>query len=176
MQCYQNVVDSRVARMGDGAGHGAERTLAAVLARMAAFVLVALVVSACHSSPGTAGPPPGPSTTLAATTTVAPTTIPPTTVYKPHPQSSPAGAAAALIDAWSKNDRAAAAQVAAPGAVTTLFASVFPTGYIQDRGCSAPADGPATCTYRNTRTEGIYQLYVSPYGGGWYVSSATAES
>jgi hypothetical protein len=143
---------------------------------MAAFLLLALAVSACHSAGRTASPPPATSTSAPVTTTSAPTTIPPTTVYKPHPQSSPAEAAAVLVDSWSKNDRAAAAQVATPSAVATLFANAFPSGFIQDRGCSAPADGPATCTYRNTRTNGIYELYISPYGGGWYVSSATAES
>jgi hypothetical protein len=66
-------------------------------------------------------------TTSSSTTTVLPattvTTRAPTTVAV-----SPESAAKSLFDAWTKGDRAAAARVAEPGAVTALFARTWQAG------------------------------------------------
>jgi hypothetical protein len=143
--------------------------------------------SATRPPPATTG-----STSVAATvpasTTVAATTT--TTVYRPTgPQASPDAAAARLVSAWAGGDRAAAASVATPTAVQALFATPYPAGYLQSRGCTAGAN-PATCTYRNTQTNGIYEIQAAEVGAGpqpspagsggqqqnWYVTSVTLES
>jgi len=79
------------------------------------------------------------------------------------------------VSAWSSVNQALAATVASPAAVSTLFAQTYPAGYLQARGCTSGAS-PATCTYRNTRTNGIYEIEISSGSGGWYVSSVTAET
>jgi hypothetical protein len=91
------------------------------------------------------------------------------------PQPSPDAAASRLVSAWSTNNRPAALAVASPQAVDTLFAQPYPAGYLQSRGCTTGAN-PATCTYRNTKTDGIYQIGVSSGASGWYVSAVTPET
>jgi hypothetical protein len=128
--------------------------------------------TAATTVPVTAGPVP----TAPAPVPVA-TTVPPTTAYSPpDPASTPDGAAGDLVDDWSSGDRAAAAKVAGPAAVATLFAIPYPAGYLQDRGCTAASSNPGTCTYRNTETDGIYEIGVTQVSSGWYVSSVTSES
>ena len=113
-------------------------------------------------------------TTVAATT--APTTAPPTTVWSPTaPQPSPDAAAARLVSAWSTGDRNLAATVASPSSVATLFAQPYPAGYLQARGCTEGAN-PGTCTYRNTKTNGIYEIQVTSGSSGWYVSEVIPET
>ena len=56
-----------------------------------------------------------------------------------------------------------------------LFAQSYPAGYLQPRGCTQGAN-PATCTYRNTKTNGIYEIEIDSGAGGWYVSSVIAET
>ena len=121
--------------------------------------------------------------TASAPTTTAPsppTTVAPptTTTYAPSgPQASPYGAASRLIDDWSTGNRAAAASVAAPAAVQTLFAIAYPAGWIQYRGCTASSTDPGTCTYRNTETNGLYEITVTRAAApGWYVSAVIPES
>jgi hypothetical protein len=58
--------------------------------------------------------------------------------------------------------------------VAELFATPYPPS-IQARGCTAGVV-PATCTYRNLVTNGIYEIEVSQLPQGWYVTSVTAES
>ena len=136
------------------------------------------------ATPLTTAPGSGPGRTVPVTapapapitggTTVAP--------YRPSaPQSSPDAAAGALVQFWSTADRAGAATVAAPTAVSTLFAIAYPAGYLQARGCTDAGTDPGTCTYRNTATNGIYQFGVSrtagsQSAGGWYVTAVTPES
>jgi hypothetical protein len=139
--------------------------------RWAVAGLTTVVLAAgCASSHGTGAT----ATSVTTPTTSAPTTT--TTVWAPTAaQPSPDTAAARLISAWSTNNRAAAAAVAPPQAVDTLFAQPYPAGYIQARGCTSGAN-PATCTYRNTKTDGIYEISVSSGSTGWYVSAVTPES
>lgn len=120
------------------------------------------------------------TTVTTTTTTVAPTSATtgasPTTVYQPSkPQTSPDAAAAALVSDWASGSRAAAATVASPQAVSTLFAIPYPGANLQNRGCTDSTTNPGTCTYRNTDTNGLYEIGVSDAGRGWYVSSVTAE-
>lgn len=145
----------------------------------AALAAVALAVTGCSSSTGGGG---AGSTSTSATTAAATTTTPPssstsTTVYTPaSPQSTPDNAAAALISDWASGSRAAAAKVAAPAAVAAVFSQPYPYSYMQPRGCTAPGTTPGTCTYANRQSGALYEIGVTRYGSGWYVSSVTVES
>ena len=135
----------------------------------------ALALASCGSSRPSSLPR-TPATTVPAATSSPPTTAPPTTVWSPSaPQPSPDAAAARLISAWAGANQALATTVASPNAVSTLFAQPYPAGYLQARGCTQGAN-PGTCTYRNTRTNGIYEVQVSQGAGGWYVSSVIPET
>ena len=149
-----------------------------------ALAALVLALSGCSaSSPNaatttttsTSTTSPAPSTRVQPTTTAAPTTTT-TTVYAPtKPASTPDAAAAELIGDWASGSQAAAATIAAPSAVSALFAAPYPAGAVQARGCTDPSVNPGTCTYRNTQTEGLYELGVSTVAGGWYVSAVTVE-
>jgi len=124
------------------------------------------------SAPPTSAPPP-PTTSAEPPSTLSP----PTTSYQAsRPEPLPDRAALALIQAWAAGNRAQALQDATPAAVDTLFAIAYPAGYLQPRGCTAPSVSPGTCTYRNTDTNGIYEIEVVRAPAGWYVSSVTPES
>jgi hypothetical protein len=130
------------------------------------------LLAACGSSKPNGSAP----TTASTAPTTSPATAPPTTVWVPSaPQSTPDGAAARLVSAWATGSQAAAASIAPPAVVSTLFAQPYPTGYLQARGCTQGAN-PGTCTYRNTRTNGIYEIEVTDAASGWYVSAVTPES
>lgn len=139
---------------------------------------VAAVAAACSSS-GRGSAPATSSTTGAVTTTTA-STVPPTTtttVYTPaRPQPSPDAAAAALITDWASGSRAAAALVASPQAVTAVFAQPYPYSYMQPRGCTSATTNPGTCTYANRQSGALYEIGVTRFGTGWYVSSVNVES
>ena len=131
------------------------------------------IAAGCSSSHGAASPA-SPATTSTTPSTAAPTTS--TTVWAPTAaQPTPDSAAARLVSAWSAGNRAAALAVAAPQAVDTLFNQPYPVGYLQARGCTSGAN-PATCTYRNTQSNGIYEIEVTSGAGGWYVSSVIPET
>lgn len=147
------------------------RSIFGVLAAAAATGM--LTLSGCSSGHPGAG---AVSTSTSSTTSTTATTVPPTTVWAPTaPQRSPDAAAARLVSAWSTGDRALAGSVAAPGAVGTLFSQPYPAGYLQGRGCTEGAN-PGTCTYRNTRTNGIYEIDVASGASGWYVSGVRVET
>lgn len=78
--------------------------------------------------------------------------------------------------AWGDGNRTEAAQIASPAAIAALFAVPYPAGYLQSRGCTDPSTNPGTCTYRNTRTDGIYEITVIESPSGWYVSAVTPET
>ena len=79
------------------------------------------------------------------------------------------------MSAWSTGDRVLAGSVATPAAVGTLFAQPYPSGYLQARGCTEGVS-PGTCTYRNTKTDGIYEIEVTSGASGWYVSAVRVET
>ncbi|HUE58112.1 MAG TPA: hypothetical protein VMO88_00885 [Acidimicrobiales bacterium] len=141
---------------------------------LAASALV-VFTAGCSSSHGTASPA---TTRTNVSNPSASTTVPTTstTVWAPTAaQPSPDAAAARLVSAWSTSNRSAALAVAAPQAVAALFAQPYPAGYLQARGCTSGAN-PATCTYRNTQTNAIFEIGITSGVGGWYVSSVTAET
>lgn len=142
--------------------------------------VLALGLGACSSGHPTAAP--SESTTPTAPTTAAPTTsrpAPQTTVYHPSaPQSSADAAASLLVADWSQGNRAAAANVGTPAAVSALFAVAYPGGALAlDRGCG---DTPEVCTYGPNGganpNDAIYEIFVSQTSGGWYVTSVTVET
>jgi hypothetical protein len=149
------------------------REIGLVVAGLLAF---AVLGAACDS--GKARAIPTTSTSRPTTTTRAKpvhrTTT--TTVWKATaPQLSADAAAELLVSKWSAGDRAGAGAVASPGAVTALFSQTYPAGDLQFRGCTQGAN-PATCTYRNLLTDGIYEFGVIEAPDGWYVSSVTPET
>ena len=155
------------------------------LARLIPPALIALVpaplFAACSASSKDGGAAASTTTvTTVAVTQPAPSsaaTTPPTTAYAPAtPQPSPDVAAAALISDWASGSRAAAAQVAAPAAVSAVFAQPYPYSYMQPRGCTDAGTNPGTCTYANRQNGALYQITVSRAGSGWYVSSVSVES
>ena len=138
---------------------------------MAALLGAAVTLGSCSSSQ-----PTSPTTSEPATVPATTSSVPPTTAWAPTAaQPSPDAAAARLVSAWSTGNRALALTVAAPSAVATLFAQAYPAGALQARGCTTGAN-PGTCTYRNTRTNGIYEIQVTSGATGWYVSAVTPES
>lgn len=157
---------------GPALRHGVTVTCAA-----AVLVGAAALLAACGGSGTPQGATPTTSTTAAVTTTTS-TTLP----WAPTaPQTTPEAAAARLVSAWSTGDHSLANTIASPSAVATLLAIAYPSGYLQARGCTQGAN-PGTCTYRNTRTNGIYEITVT-FGtsgtsgsSGWYVSSVTPET
>jgi hypothetical protein len=121
-----------------------------------------------------------PTSTAPATTapgTTAPTTAPATTAAIPvAPQPSAEAAAAALVSGWATGNRAVALSVSTPSAVATLFAVPYPSGNAVFRGCS-DAFPPLVCSYGPPAlgSGALYQVYVSPVGADWYVSSVVIE-
>jgi hypothetical protein len=98
-------------------------------------------------------------------------------VYRPtNAQSTPDAAAAALVEDWGAGTRAAAATLAAPAAISALFAQAYKPGGLQARGCTDPSANPGTCTYADQSTGSLYQFAVTKIPAGWYVSSVTVES
>ena len=135
--------------------------------------LVAFAAIGCSSTHGNQAASPRDTT---ATTVASSTSTPTTTLWAPtSPQPTPDAAASRLVSAWASGNRSAAATVASPPAVDALFAQTYPDGYLQARGCTTGAN-PATCTYRNTKTDGIYEIGVTSGPSGWYVSSVTPET
>ncbi len=161
---------------------GLRRAVPAV-AGLAATVGVVTGCGASHSSttPTTAAAtsPTSTATTAASSTTTstpAPRTTT-TTVWKPTtPEPSPDAAAYRLIETWAAGDRGSARSVATPAAVDTLFRYRFPPGALQARGCTDPTVSPGTCTYRDTRTDSLYQFNVVHGRAGWYVQSVVPET
>ena len=152
------------------------------------LVLAALAAAWCLAGCSSAGraatrSPTTPSTTAPSPTTAVPTTpaptstAPPTTVYAPtRPAPSPDSAAYALVQAWSRADRAGAAAVASPPAVAALLAIPYPGGWLQSRGCTDPSANPGTCTYANLQSGSLYEIQVLHAPAGWYVNAVTVES
>lgn len=150
---------------------------------LAGVLLAAVALSGAAAGCGSASPavskPPAPAERGTGSThpgtSSPPTTAPATstTAYRPSTtRSSPDGAATYLIDAWAAGNRAEAAQIAAPGAVATLFAVAYPGSQLQGRGCSAQFS-PADCDYRDG--DALIKVYASQSPAGWYVSSVTVE-
>jgi hypothetical protein len=142
---------------------------------IATCVAGGLAVGACGGTKS-AAPTTLPPATTTPTSSLAPSTTA-TTAYAPSsPQPSPEDAAARLVATWAAGNRTGAGGVAAPAAVATLFATPYPAGDIQPRGCTNTSVSPGTCTYRNTLTDAIYEIGVVHAPGGWYVATVTVET
>lgn len=143
------------------------------------FALAATTVAGagCSSAKvSTTSTTPTPQTLAPPDTAATPTTTATVSVVPSSPASSSEDAAVALTSAWGSGDRARAAQVATPAAVTTLFALPYPRGNLQFRSCSNGS--PSTCTYRNTASSAgeIYDLVVVQVAKGWYVMAVQHET
>jgi hypothetical protein len=126
-----------------------------------------------NSSPSTNGRGSAPAATAPATT------APPTTAaYQPtSPQPSPDDAASQLVQDWGNGNRAGAAAIAAPPAVTGLFSVPYPGSSLDFRGCSGTFS-PAVCSYRDgySSDSPLIQLTATQTAAGWYVSSVMVQS
>jgi hypothetical protein len=145
------------------------------LVRSALAVSVAAVALAGCTSGGKSVLP----TTVptVSSTTAAPTTTTTTMAVPPAPQPSPAAAAAAFIQAWKKNDMAAAARVATASAIAALFATPYTNQTVQSRGCSVEFV-PRVCSYGPFAggSGALYEIDLMPVGSDWYVSNAMVET
>ena len=127
-------------------------------------VVVPLPSTTAATSPPTSVPTP---TSATSPPTTEPTT---TTTIALIPQETPDLAATMLLDAWENHDRHAAAQVAVPSAVTTLFA--YPPQSISDRGCQNPIATQSMCAF-GLGASSLIQLVTVSLAGGWVVQSLT---
>jgi hypothetical protein len=91
------------------------------------------------------------ASTTSSTTSSSTTTVPPVTTVTSRPATtaaiSPESAAKSLYEAWTKADRAAAAKVAQPAAVTTLFARTWQAGDGWTFSECTGAAGSTICTW-----------------------------
>lgn len=124
---------------------------------MAAVVVVVLAVLTACSDGDDDGAAPAATTALVATTTSSSTpsssttTVPPSSTVTSRPATtvgvSPESAAKSLYDAWMRGDRAAAARVAQPAAVTTLFGRAWQAGDGWAFSECTGAAGSTICTW-----------------------------
>jgi hypothetical protein len=91
------------------------------------------------------------ASTTSSTTSSSTTTVPPATTVISRPPTtagiSPESAAKSLYEAWTKADRAAAARVAEPAAVTALFARTWQAGEGWAFSECTGAAGSTICTW-----------------------------
>ena len=130
----------------------------------------AVLLAGCGSGAGVSSP-----------STSAPTTAPPSTAApatsstvaaEVAPQPSPEQAAAALLDAWRRGDRATALRVASVGAVDTTFG--HPAGPTTARGCQEPVSQKSDCAFGYAG--GLLVLHtVRTPSGLWVVDSVNFE-
>lgn len=109
----------------------------------------------------TSSPPPSSSsTTVAAATTTAPRAT--TTTAAPSPEAF----AKALYEAWTKADRAAAAKVAEPAAVTAIFARTWQAADGWSFVDCTGAAGSVICTWQRPAGQQLLMRVQNSTGGG----------
>jgi hypothetical protein len=99
------------------------------------------------------------------------TTSPTTKPSAPHTTTiaalvrTPTDAAEQLYFAWQRADKAGAATLATPGAVTSLFAitSTKAAG-LAFVGCTKPANGTSTCSWKRTDAKLTMHVSAPPAG------------
>ena len=135
-----------------------------------AVVAIVVLLTACgggggggKSTPSATTNPPSPSPSTATQTTTT------TTQVSQIPQASPDAAAVAVLNAWRAGDRAAAARVATPTAIATLFAQP-PQGF-SSRGCQDPLAGRSACSFGIGG--GLVDVNTVTLAGGWLVDGVT---
>ena len=93
-----------------------------------------------------------------------------TTLPLVTPQITPDAAAAALLDAWQRGDRAAGEHLGSPAAVAAIFQlQPRPTN---PRGCQDPIAGNSMCAYMYG--DALLQLRTVTLGAGWTVQEVVA--
>lgn len=157
------------------AGPAAPRTTSPAVVAVVAAVALAVLGGCGTSTTKTAGrtpttapvtvtssPPPSSTspTTVAAATTTAPRAT--TTTAAPSPEAF----AKALYDAWSKADRAAAAKVAEPAAVTAIFAQTWQAADGWSFVDCTGAAGSVICTWQRPAGQQLLMRVQNSTGGG----------
>ena len=140
------------------------------LRRVGAAGALCLAVAGCSSATKTAPP-----STSASPTTFAPTTVRPTTTgvaVEVAPQPTPDQAAAALLDAWRRGDRATALRVSSAAAVDATFA--HPGGPTTGRGCQEPVGQTSDCAFGYAGGLLVVHTVQTP-SGLWVVDSVNFE-
>lgn len=110
------------------------------------------------------------STTEAPDTTAAPST---TTTTLPPPVGAPTGekAARTLYDAWTNDDRAAAATVAEPEAIDVMWTAI-PGPYELYRNCDDGDFDTGGCLFRDRSTNNTIQISLEKRNDQWVVVGA----
>ena len=129
-------------------------------------------VAACSGSSDDAAPASTTTTTAALTSTTV-TTAAPTSTTLPAPVGRPEAKDAALVlyDAWTKDDRVGAAQVADTAAIDAVFAATRGP-YEFYRGCDTGEFDTGGCLFRDRSTNNTIQIDVERRNGNWVVSGA----
>jgi hypothetical protein len=150
------------------------RPLARSLTTVALCAVLAAGVGACSDSSDEAAP----STTTSTTTSSVPSTtstttaaVTPTTLPAPVGRPEAKDAALVLYDAWTKGDRAGAAQVADVAAIDAFFLAV-PGPYELYRGCDTGEFDTGGCLFRDRSTNNTIQVDVERRDGNWVVAGA----
>lgn len=132
-------------------------------------------MSACSGAGGerastatstTAAPATGPSSSQPATTAAAASTTLASRTTTTPATSSPEAYARTLFDAWAAGDRAAAAAVAQPEAVTALFARQWQASDGWVFAECAGAAGSVICTWRRPAGQQLLLRVQGAAGGG----------
>ena len=136
------------------------------MTRAQAALLAIVLLAACGGggTSATTATTAGPTTIAAA---ARPTTSTASSAVSLIPQTSPDVAAVALLNAWRAGDRVAAARVATPDAVASLFAQ--PPQSFSARGCQDPIGGRSACSFGVGG--GVVDLNTVTIAGGWVTDS-----
>lgn len=116
----------------------------------------------------TGAPTPETTTTEATTTSTEPTT---TTAPAPTGAETAADAAWTLYDAWGDDNREAAATVAEPEAIESIWAAV-PGPYELYRHCDDGEFDTGGCLFRDRTTNHTIQINLERRDGLWVIVSA----
>jgi hypothetical protein len=135
----------------------------------AALVATMLPLAGCNAG-SALGPSANPQATSGPSPLVAPTApeATTTTAIEATPQPSPDQAAAALLDAWRRGDRATALRVASVDAVAVLFSS--PSTSTVARGCQVPIAQQSDCAF-GIGGGRLLALHAVRGGTGWVIGS-----
>jgi hypothetical protein len=133
-------------------------------------ILVAVTVSCSDGDDDRAAPAATTAvevSTTSPTTSSSTTTVPPVSTVTSRPATtagiSPESAAKSLYDAWTKGDRAAAARVAQPAAVTALFARTWQAGEGWAFSECTGAAGSTICTWaRPSGQQVLFRVQNAP--------------
>lgn len=150
------------------------RPIARSLVAAGLCAVLSVGVVACSGSSDDAAPAStSTSTAPASTSSTTTTTAAPTPTTLPAPVGRPEAKDAALVlyDAWTKNDRLYAAQVADVAAIDAIFAAA-PGPYELYKGCDTGEFDTGGCLFRDRSTNNTIQVDVERRNGNWVVAGA----